>query len=185
MGEPQVFGFFSIDSVAAVYDVPRVFNPWGRLLMERAALGPGEAVLDVATWPGAMARLAAERVGRSGRVVGTDVSPAMIGIAREKTALPDAALIEYLAAPAAPLPVADASFDLVLCQQGLQFFPDRPAAINEMHRALKPGGRLAAVSREIALQPIFAAVDAARRECVPADQARPYGARSAGRGRMI
>jgi len=65
---------------------------------------------------------------------------------------------------------------VVTCQQGLHFFPDRPASIREMYRALKPGGRVAAaVWREITFQPAFAALDAPLRECLPAEQAEPYG----------
>src|SRR3989442_1193975 len=85
MAEGTVFGCFSIGSVAATYDeiyVPRIFIPWARLLLERADLSPGESVLDVATGPGTVARLAAEQVGPRGRVVGTDISGAMIGIAQ-------------------------------------------------------------------------------------------------------
>jgi SAM-dependent methyltransferase len=90
--------------------------------------------------------------------------------------LPGAASIEFIVSPAAPLAVDDAAFDLVTCQQGLQFFPDRPAAIREMHRALKPGGRVAvAVWREIGFQPYFAAIDTGLRECLPEHQAEPYG----------
>jgi SAM-dependent methyltransferase len=180
MTETPVFGCFSIGSVAATYEeiyVPRIFIPWARLLIDRARLKPAETLLDVATGPGTVARLAAERVGRQGRVVGTDLSPAMVEIARAKPTSSESAAIEYLVAPAAPLPVDDGAFDLVTCQQGLQFFPDRGAALREMHRALKPGGRLvAAVWREIALQPSFAAIDAALRECLPAQAAEPFGA---------
>jgi SAM-dependent methyltransferase len=179
MAEPQVFGCFSIGSVVETYEeiyVPRIFIPWAKLLIDRAQLRAGESVLDVATGPGTVARLAAEQVGSSGRVVGTDISPAMIAVAQQKPGLPSTAPIEYVVAPAAPLPVADASFDVALCQQGLQFFPDCPAALREMHRALKPGGRLgAAVWKEIAFQPSFADMDAALRECLPPDQAQPYG----------
>jgi SAM-dependent methyltransferase len=124
-----------------------------------------------------VARIAAERVGPQGRVVAADFSEAMIGIARAKPRTAGAAPIEYRVSPAAPLDADDEAFDVVTCQQGLQFFPDRAAAIQEMSRALKPGGRVvAAVWREIALQPSFAALDAALRECLPADQAEPYGA---------
>jgi ubiquinone/menaquinone biosynthesis C-methylase UbiE len=171
---------FSVGSIAGAYDeiyLPRIFIPWARLLLERAALRPGEAVLDIATGPGTVARLAAERVGPAGRVVGSDLSAAMIDIAKAKPPSAGAATIEYLVAPAAPLPVEDGGFDVVTCQQGLQFFPDRPAAIREMHRALRPGGRaVAAVWREIARQPSFAAIDAALHACLPAEQAEPYGA---------
>jgi SAM-dependent methyltransferase len=110
-------------------------------------------------------------------VVGADFSAAMIAIARAKPQPAGAAPIEYLVSPAAPLAIDDGGFDVVTCQQGLQFFPDRAAAVREMGRALKPGGRVvAAVWRELVLQPSFAALDAALRECLPADQAEPYGA---------
>lgn len=179
MDEQSPVSCFSVGSVAGAYDdiyLPRLFIPWARLLLERAALRPGEAVLDVATGPGTVARLAAEHVGPRGRVVGADLSEAMIAIAKAKPPTAGAATIEYLVSPAAPLPVADGGFDVVTCQQGLQFFPDRAAAIREMYRALKPGGRVvAAVWREIALQPYFAAMDFALRECLPADQVEPYG----------
>ncbi len=171
---------FSVGSVAGAYDeiyLPRLFIPWARLLLEGAALRPGEAVLDIATGPGTVARLAAEQVGPQGRVVGADLSEAMIAIARAKPPSSGSVTIEYLVSPAAPLAVEDGVFDVVTCQQGLQFFPDRVAAVREMHRALKPGGRVvAAVWREIALQPNFAAIDAALRECLPADQVEPYAA---------
>src|ERR1700736_1402830 len=68
---------FSVGSVAATYDeiyLPRIFIPWARLLLERTALRAGEAVLDVATGPGTVARLAAEQVGSQGRVLGADFS---------------------------------------------------------------------------------------------------------------
>src|SRR5437588_839629 len=110
MAEGTVFGCFSIGSVAATYDeiyVPRIFIPWARLLLERADLSPGESLLDVATGPGTVARLAAEQVGPRGRVLGTDISAAMIGIAQKNAIAGEAAAIEYLAAPAAPLPAVD------------------------------------------------------------------------------
>lgn len=180
VAEERTFTCFSVGSVAGTYEeifVPRIFIPWARLLLERAAIRPGEAVLDVATGPGTVARIAAEQVGPKGRVVGADFSEAMIAIARAKPGLARAATVEYVVSPAAPLQVDDEAFDVVTCQQGLQFFPDRGAAVREMYRALKPGGRvIAAVWREIALQPNFAAVDAALRECLPADQVEPFGA---------
>ena len=178
--EARVFGCFSVQSVADAYEdvyVPRIFIPWGKRLIEKARLQPGDAVLDVATGPGTVARLAAERVGPEGRVVGADISPAMIAIATGKPRVPAGAAVEYVVSPAAPLAVPSEAFDVVTCQQGLQFFPDRKAAIAEMHRALKRNGRLvAAVWREITRQPSFAALDAALRECLPAEQAEPYGA---------
>jgi len=106
MSGGEVFGCFSVPSVAGVYDdiyVPHIFIPWGRLLVDQAELRPGESVLDVATGPGTVARLAAERVGRKGQVVALDISAAMLDIARQKPRVPEAAEIHYVVSPAAPL----------------------------------------------------------------------------------
>lgn len=132
------------DAGLTIYEevmVPRMFEPWARLLVEQLALGPGEAVLDVACGPGSVARVAAERVGPKGRVTGCDLSETMLKIARAKPPVVDGAAVEYRHAPADRLPFAGGEYDVVLCQQGLQFFPDRPAALKEMHRALRPDGR--------------------------------------------
>src|ERR1700687_3220790 len=102
--DERTFSCFSIGSIAGTYDeiyVPRIFIPWARLLLARAALRPGEAVLDIATGPGTVARLAAAQVGRKGRVVGADFSEAMIAIAKAKPPSAGAAPIEYLAGRAA------------------------------------------------------------------------------------
>jgi ubiquinone/menaquinone biosynthesis C-methylase UbiE len=164
---------FTDSAVPKAYDeilVPRMFEPWARRLLDEAGLSSGEAVLDVATGPGTVARLAAQRVGPRGRVVATDISRPMLDVARRKPALPDSAQITYVESPAAPLPVEDATFDVVLCQQGLQFFPDRSAALLEMRRALKPGGRAAiAVWSHIKANAIYDALHGALRETVPRD----------------
>jgi len=85
-----------------------------------------------------LARVAAARVGESGVVAGTDPSPGMIGVAREL-----APAIDWRQAAADALPFPDGSFDAVVSQFGLMFFPDREAALGEMLRVLRPGGRLA------------------------------------------
>jgi ubiquinone/menaquinone biosynthesis C-methylase UbiE len=133
-------------SMPQAYDkwlVPHVFEPWGKVLLDRIDLAPGHHVLDVATGPGTIARLASLRVGESGLVVATDIAPPMLDLARSKPAVPGGAPIQYVRSAAAPLAVPSRSFDLAACQQGLQFFPDRVAALSEMKRALRPGGRLA------------------------------------------
>src|SRR5262245_32727638 len=78
----------------------------------------------------------------SGRVVGVDINPGMLAVARS---LPDCAgpVIEWLEGSALELPLPSASFDLILCQLGLQFFPDRTTALREMWRVLVPDGRVA------------------------------------------
>ena len=112
------------------------------MLVDAAAIAPGERVLDVACGTGVVARAAADRVGPHGHVVGIDLNPEMIAVART---LPqaDGAPIEWLERSALDLGLPAASVDAVLCQQGLQFFPDRPVAMREMHRVLRDGGRLA------------------------------------------
>jgi len=163
---------FNIPSVPKAYDeffVPRLFEPWAKLLLEAADLRRGESVLDVATGPGTVARLAAVRLGAEGRVVAIDIAQPMLDIAKAKAPPPGAAPIEYRNSPAAPLPAAAGAFDAVLCQQGLQFFPDRPAALREMRRVLKPGGRAAiAVWAELERNQIFASFHAALRDRAPA-----------------
>jgi ubiquinone/menaquinone biosynthesis C-methylase UbiE len=124
------------------YLVPAITAVWASDLVDRAALRPGERVLDVACGTGAVARVAAERVGVTGRVTALDINPGMLAVAR---LLPPAlgAAIEWHEASVLALPFSDAAFDGVLCQLGLQFFPDRTAALREMRRVLVPDGRLA------------------------------------------
>lgn len=116
-----------------------IFGPWATELLAVGAPSPGERVLDVACGTGAVTRLVTERIGASGRVVGLDISPGMLAVARASSD----PRIEWLESNATTLPLPDAAFDLVLCQQGLQYFPDRPAALREMRRVLVEGGRLA------------------------------------------
>src|ERR1700674_4616916 len=81
--DERTFSCFSIGSVADTYDeiyVPRIFIPWARLLLERVALGPADAVLDIATGPGTVARLAAEQGGPKGRGGGGDFREALMGM---------------------------------------------------------------------------------------------------------
>ena len=166
---------FTNASVPRAYDeyyVPRLFEPWARVLIAEADLRRGAAVLDVATGPGTVARLAAIEVGPGGKVVATDIARPMLDVARAKPSHSDGAPIEYVESSAAPLAVSSAAFDRVLCQQGLQFFPDRLGALREMWRALKPGGLVAlAVWTEIERSPFFAAIHVALRATVPAELA--------------
>jgi len=119
-----------------------ILGPWAPLLVEAARLAVGERVLDVACGTGVVARAAAGRVGRSGRVVGIDLNPGMIAVAQSLPAV-DGAPIEWLERSALDLGLDGASFDVVLCQQGLQFFPDKAVALKEMRRVLAGNGRLA------------------------------------------
>jgi SAM-dependent methyltransferase len=132
-------------SAMSFYDeimVPRWFDPWARLLLDKLNPESGQTVLDVACGPGTVTRLAAQRVGPNGSVAGCDLSPAMLELARSKDSIDGSAPIEYFERSANALGFPDGVFDLVTCQQGLQFFPDRSAALVEMRRVLGPGGRL-------------------------------------------
>jgi SAM-dependent methyltransferase len=102
-------------------------------------LRQGQVVLDVATGTGVVARAAASVVGPGGRVIASDISPRML----EQVQLgadPAGAAIETLECSAMDLPLDDGSVDVVLCQQGFPFIPDRAGAAREMHRVLRPGG---------------------------------------------
>lgn len=122
--------------------VPAIFIPWSKALLERAAPQPSERVLDLACGTGIIARRVAEAVGATGHVIGVDVNADMLDVARAQPP-PAGAAIDWREGSATAPPVDDEAVDLVLCQQGLQFFPDRRAAVREALRTLKPGGRLA------------------------------------------
>jgi ubiquinone/menaquinone biosynthesis C-methylase UbiE len=117
--------------------VPRIFRPWAERLVDAANLRAGERVLDVACGTGIVARTAAGRVGPGGTVVGVDINPAMLDVARNLAN----GSIRYVQSNAQELPFGEAEFDVVFCQQGLQFFTDRAAALREVHRVTTPRGR--------------------------------------------
>ncbi|MGH9151369.1 MAG: class I SAM-dependent methyltransferase [Acidimicrobiales bacterium] len=116
--------------------VPALFEPWAGVLLDLAAVGPGDRVVDLACGTGVVARAAARRVMPGGHVCGLDVNEDMLAVARRA-----GADIEWRHADASRTGLPDGSFDAALCQQGLQFVPDRRAALRELHRVLAPGGR--------------------------------------------
>ena len=124
------------------YAARYILGPWAPMLVDAARLAAGEYALDVACGTGVVTRVAAERVGPTGHVVGIDLNPGMIAVARSLPAPADTP-IEWFERSALDLRFPDASFDVVLCQQGLQFFPEKALALQEMRRVLKHGGRLA------------------------------------------
>ena len=172
MSDPTKFDFKnSGNSVAQVYEellVPRIFVPWAKVLLTVAKLCSGETVLDLACGPGTVAHMASEMVGSKGKVTAADISPPMLDIARSKPHSPNSAPVEYVESPAAPLKVDDASFDLTVCQQGLQFFPEKVEALKEMARVTQPGGRMAiAVWGSLSQNPIFGEIYAGLAETLP------------------
>jgi ubiquinone/menaquinone biosynthesis C-methylase UbiE len=123
------------------YPAQYLLRPWVADLVARAGLRRGERVLDLACGTGLVARLAAPAIGPTGRVTGLDLNPGMLAVARRLPA-PSGAPITWVEGSALAMDVADDSIDVILCQQGFQFFPDRRAALGEMRRVLVPGGRL-------------------------------------------
>jgi ubiquinone/menaquinone biosynthesis C-methylase UbiE len=121
------------------YFVPSIGGPMAEDLIETADLQTGERALDVACGTGVVARLAKERVGPSGTVAGLDVHPGMLAVARASA--PPGIWIDWYEAGAEAIPLPDGAFDVVLCQMGLQFMSDKPAALREMRRVLNRGGR--------------------------------------------
>lgn len=116
-----------------------LFRPWAELTLDEVKLAGSDRVLDIACGTGIVARTARERFGNGAAIVGIDISPDMLAVARAL-----APGIDWRQGNASALPVRDGEqFDVVVCQQGLQFFADRPAAAAEMRRALAHGGRLA------------------------------------------
>ena len=127
------------------YFVPGMFGPWADELVDRARPQPGERVLDLACGTGVVARTVARRLDGQATLVGLDLSPAMIEVAGS-VAKRDGVDVVWHVGSADALPFPDASFDLILIQQGLQFFPDKPAALREVFRVLAPGGRVASAT---------------------------------------
>nr|WP_246062420.1 methyltransferase domain-containing protein [Haloactinospora alba] len=155
--------------------VPSVFHPWGCLLAGRLAPEEGEDVLDVGTGPGSVARIMASAVGPTGSVVGTDISKAMLTLAAEKPR-PDGAPVRYVECGAAPLELPDGVFDVATVQQVLQFVPDRGAALSEMRRVLRRGGRIGVVTwLGLERNPLFNALHSAVAEILGEDAAERFG----------
>jgi ubiquinone/menaquinone biosynthesis C-methylase UbiE len=121
--------------------VPAVFGPWAERLVETAELSPGDRVLDLACATGIVARVAASRVGEHGSVTGLDLMAGMLEVAR-RVSQDIRPVIEWVEGNALEMPLPDGTFDVVLCQQGAQFFPDKVKAFKEAHRVLAKGGRL-------------------------------------------
>jgi ubiquinone/menaquinone biosynthesis C-methylase UbiE len=141
--------------------VPTMFGPWAADLVALAGLEAGARVLDVACGTGVVARQAAPWVGPSGRVVGLDLNARMLAVGRSAAAA-EGRSIEWCESSALSMPFEDRSFDVVICQQGLQFFPDRLAGLREMQRVLVDGGRLVVSTwRSIEHRPEIGALAAA------------------------
>jgi SAM-dependent methyltransferase len=119
-------------------------EPAHSLMLDMAALQPGERVLDVACGTGLVSFRVAEAVGARGAVVGTDISGEMVEAARRSAAERDVDNASFERSDAEALPFADATFDAAVCGLGLMYVSDPVKALCEMRRLLRPGGRAAA-----------------------------------------
>ncbi len=145
-----------------LYNVPTIMKPHTDVIFEHVSLREGERVLDVACGTGIVTRLAVERFNNIASIVGVDLNPAMLEIARALT-LATSIPVEWHESDVCELPFPDASFDVVLCQQGLQYVSDKLAALRHMKRVLVPGGRLATTVWSEAHRHNAAVADALRR----------------------
>ena len=126
---------------AEIYEscfVPAIFGAWVGRVADAAGIQTGNRVLDVACGTGVLAREAFSRVGEKGHVVGIDLNEGMVAIATRTEPK-----VEWKQGDAGSLPFEDASFEVVVSQFSLMYFPDRLAALREMWRVLAPNGRLA------------------------------------------
>jgi demethylmenaquinone methyltransferase/2-methoxy-6-polyprenyl-1,4-benzoquinol methylase len=137
------------ESVAGKYDLMNdlmslgVHRLWKRHFIAISNIQPGQRVLDLAGGTGDIAALMSKRVGSTGSVVLSDINEAMLAVGRQR--MEDRGLvgnIEYSLANAEKLPFADAEFDAVTMAFGLRNVTDKAAALKEMFRVLKPGGRV-------------------------------------------
>lgn len=141
MSNSSEFSFGS-DSVASAYDdvlVPILFQPWAEALIQANGPWNGRAVLDIATGTGIVARLLAPQLGKSGSVLGTDLNGEMLKVAAASMR-DESQNVRFVECPAENLKCADKIIDYVICQQGFQFFTDKVASAQEIHRVLKENG---------------------------------------------
>lgn len=134
----------------------KAWNDWGPLLrkwlgpatetmLDMAGVGPGSRVLDVAAGAGDQTLQAAERVGKLGYVLATDIAPNILQFAAQNVRNAGHANVLTAVMDGEHLDVPEGTFDAVVSRVGLIYFPDQQKAMESMKRALKPGGRVAAI----------------------------------------
>ena len=136
----------SYDGVGEAFDrlSDRFSAPLARRLLEAAEVGPGDHVLDVGTGTGVVAFPAAARVGPEGTVLGIDISDEMLATARARAArMLEPGHVTFRIMDAQNLALPDASFDVAVSLFAVHHLPDPLAAFREMHRVVRPAGRLA------------------------------------------
>ncbi len=139
MSEMQLFSSMTFPEIYERVLVGPLFRPFAQEIIARLKVTPSDSLIDIACGTGIVARLAREALGPGPRIVGVDVAPAMLAVARGV-----GPTIDWREGSAMSLPVKDQEdFSMLTCHQGLQFFPDKAAAVSEMRRVLVPGGRVA------------------------------------------
>lgn len=127
-------------SIPQLYDeylVPLIFEPYAEDLAARVAARRPASILEIAAGTGVVTRAMARRSPASNRILATDLNAPMLGRAQ---AIGTARPVEWRVADAMDLPFDDGTFDAVVCQFGVMFFPDKAKAFAEARRVLKPGG---------------------------------------------
>jgi SAM-dependent methyltransferase len=175
----------ALQGFPALYErhlVPGLFAPWAREVIEHARpIGPSDRVLDLGCGTGIIGRSLRERLGGGARITGVDMNPQMIDAAR--TLAPE---LDWRVGNAMELPFADASFDVVISQQMLQFPADRARAFRELRRVLAPGGRsVVATWRPRVENALHEALAAVARRHFGVDQDRRYSLGDAGELRAL
>jgi ubiquinone/menaquinone biosynthesis C-methylase UbiE len=145
LGESQARAAATYNAAADAYDdaANAFWDRFGGRTIERLALEPGARVLDACCGTGASAIPAAEAVGSAGFVLGVDLAEKMLALARDKSARRGLRNVEFRVGDLLNLGEPSAAFDAAVCVFGIFFVPDMPAAIRELWRVVRPGGRLA------------------------------------------
>ena len=162
--------------------VPAIFGPLAKATLEAISLPENARVLDIASGTGVIAKLLTARLPGEGRIVGTDLNPAMVEIARRT--MPDSRhSVDWFVCDAGDLPFEDGEFDVAFCQQGLRFFPDKSKALGEIARVLAADGTLFLTCWRT-ISPLFQAVSDSLRDRVSEKSAQqavdPFSFRDAG-----
>ncbi len=158
----RVRGVF--DSVASRYDLMNdlmsagMHRLWKTYAVLVANVRPGECVLDIASGTGDLARAFARKAGPDGQVVHSDINLSMLSTGRDRL-LDQGVILPSVACDAEALPFADARFDLVSVAFGLRNMTHKEQALREMHRVLKPGGRLLVLEFSKVAAPLQKAYD--------------------------
>ena len=158
----RVRGVF--DSVASKYDVMNdlmsagLHRAWKAYTVMVANLKEGDQVLDIAGGTGDLARAFAQKVGRTGQVVHTDINEAMLRVGRDRL-INQGLVLPTVVCDAEKLPFPDGHFDLVSVAFGLRNMTHKDQALAEMCRVLRPGGRLLVLEFSKVAQPLAKAYD--------------------------